>query len=147
MTHKRQLGISKNTQVLREWLRLAGTYLGNNQKYKCLLIHALFQVAYTNDGQLVAVSTKAGSLHVFLAKLPSLGEAFGTRIAILSSLLEVTISNSVLQASLHLLLGFSFLSFSLMTHVKMFCKAVFWLHRSISPVLKHYNRENLLLCF
>ncbi|XP_063720528.1 WD repeat-containing protein 19-like isoform X2 [Symsagittifera roscoffensis] len=55
------------------------------------------KVAYTNDGQLVAVSTKAGSLHVFLAKLPSLGEAFGTRIAILSSLLEVTISNSVLQ--------------------------------------------------
>ncbi|XP_075260010.1 WD repeat-containing protein 19-like isoform X2 [Convolutriloba macropyga] len=55
------------------------------------------KVSFTNDGQLVAVSTKAGSLHVFLAKLPSLGEAFGTRIAILSSLLEVTISNSVLQ--------------------------------------------------
>ncbi|NXW63068.1 WDR19 protein, partial [Eurystomus gularis] len=53
------------------------------------------QLAWTDDGQLLAVSTRRGSLHVFLTKLPVLGDACSTRIAYLTSLLEVTIANHV----------------------------------------------------
>ncbi|XP_054151663.1 WD repeat-containing protein 19 isoform X2 [Melozone crissalis] len=53
------------------------------------------QMAWTDDGQLLAVSTRRGSLHVFLTKLPILGDACSTRIAYLTSLLEVTIANHV----------------------------------------------------
>ncbi|NXM77221.1 WDR19 protein, partial [Serilophus lunatus] len=53
------------------------------------------QLAWTDDGQLLAVSTRRGSLHVFLTKLPILGDACSTRIAYLTSLLEVTIANHV----------------------------------------------------
>ncbi|KAI1238247.1 hypothetical protein IHE44_0012965 [Lamprotornis superbus] len=53
------------------------------------------QMAWTDDGQLLAVSTRKGSLHVFLTKLPVLGDACSTRIAYLTSLLEVTIANHV----------------------------------------------------
>uniref|UniRef100_A0A8C5X1D6 WD repeat-containing protein 19 n=1 Tax=Malurus cyaneus samueli TaxID=2593467 RepID=A0A8C5X1D6_9PASS len=54
-----------------------------------------FSMAWTDDGQLLAVSTRRGSLHVFLTKLPILGDACSTRIAYLTSLLEVTIANHV----------------------------------------------------
>ncbi|NXA13229.1 WDR19 protein, partial [Sapayoa aenigma] len=53
------------------------------------------QLAWTDDGQLLAVSTRRGSLHVFLTKLPVLGDSCSTRIAYLTSLLEVTIANHV----------------------------------------------------
>uniref|UniRef100_A0A8C6ZUB4 WD repeat domain 19 n=1 Tax=Nothoprocta perdicaria TaxID=30464 RepID=A0A8C6ZUB4_NOTPE len=53
------------------------------------------QMAWTDDGQLLVVSTRRGSLHVFLTKLPVLGDACGTRIAYLTSLLEVTVANHV----------------------------------------------------
>ncbi|NXN95131.1 WDR19 protein, partial [Rhinopomastus cyanomelas] len=53
------------------------------------------QLSWTDDGQLLAVSTQRGSLHVFLTKLPILGDACGTRIAYLTSLLEVTTANPV----------------------------------------------------
>ncbi|OXB83779.1 UNVERIFIED_CONTAM: hypothetical protein H355_002991, partial [Colinus virginianus] len=53
------------------------------------------QLAWTDDGQLLAVSTRRASLHVFLTKLPVLGDACNTRIAYLTSLLEVTIANHV----------------------------------------------------
>ncbi|NWU98866.1 WDR19 protein, partial [Upupa epops] len=53
------------------------------------------QLSWTDDGQLLAVSTQRGSLHVFLTKLPILGDACGTRIAYLTSLLEVTTANHV----------------------------------------------------
>ncbi|XP_066041722.1 WD repeat-containing protein 19 isoform X2 [Chamaea fasciata] len=52
-------------------------------------------MAWTDDGQLLAVSTRRGSLHVFLTKLPILGDACSTRIAYLTSLLEVTTANHV----------------------------------------------------
>ncbi|XP_005286412.2 WD repeat-containing protein 19 isoform X5 [Chrysemys picta bellii] len=55
----------------------------------------LDHLAWTDDGQLLAVSTQRGSLHVFLTKLPILGDACGTRIAYLTSLLEVTVANHV----------------------------------------------------
>lgn len=47
------------------------------------------QVAWTDDGQLLAVSTERGNLHVYLTRLPMLGAAFNTRVAYLTSLLEV----------------------------------------------------------
>lgn len=55
----------------------------------------LDQLCWTDDGQLLAVSTQKGTLHVFLTKLPILGDSFGTRLAYLTSLLEVTVSNQV----------------------------------------------------
>ncbi|XP_064870504.1 WD repeat-containing protein 19-like, partial [Oncorhynchus nerka] len=55
----------------------------------------LDQLSWTDDGQLLAVSTQRGSLHVFLTRLPILGHSCGTRLAYLTSLLEVTVSNRV----------------------------------------------------
>ncbi|KAJ0055626.1 hypothetical protein NL108_006477 [Boleophthalmus pectinirostris] len=55
----------------------------------------LDQLSWTDDGQLLAVSTQKGTLHVFLTKLPILGDSFGTRMAFLTSLLEVTVCNQV----------------------------------------------------
>ncbi|XP_076021576.1 WD repeat-containing protein 19 [Genypterus blacodes] len=55
----------------------------------------LDQLCWTDDGQLLAVSTQRGTLHVFLTRLPILGDSFGTRLAYLTSLLEVTVSNQV----------------------------------------------------
>uniref|UniRef100_A0ABI7Z671 WD repeat domain 19 n=1 Tax=Felis catus TaxID=9685 RepID=A0ABI7Z671_FELCA len=52
-------------------------------------------LSWTDDGQLLALSTQRGSLHVFLTKLPILGGACSTRIAYLTSLLEVTVANPV----------------------------------------------------
>uniref|UniRef100_A0A8D2BEM5 WD repeat domain 19 n=1 Tax=Sciurus vulgaris TaxID=55149 RepID=A0A8D2BEM5_SCIVU len=52
-------------------------------------------LSWTDDGQLLALSTQRGSLHVFLTKLPILGAACSTRIAYLTSLLEVTVANLV----------------------------------------------------
>ncbi|XP_004642695.2 WD repeat-containing protein 19 isoform X2 [Octodon degus] len=52
-------------------------------------------LSWTDDGQLLALSTQRGSLHVFLTKLPILGDSCFTRIAYLTSLLEVTIANHV----------------------------------------------------
>nr|XP_043885090.1 WD repeat-containing protein 19-like [Solea senegalensis] len=56
---------------------------------------SLDQLSWTHDGQLLAVSTQKGTLHVFLTKLPVLVDSFGTRVAYLTSLLEVTVSNQV----------------------------------------------------
>ncbi|XP_061778717.2 WD repeat-containing protein 19 [Nerophis lumbriciformis] len=53
----------------------------------------LDQLSWTDDGQLLAVSTQKGTLHVFLTKLPILGDSYGTRLAYLTSLLEVTVAN------------------------------------------------------
>ncbi|CAB1327099.1 unnamed protein product [Coregonus sp. 'balchen'] len=55
----------------------------------------LDQLSWTDDGQLLAVSTQRGTLHVFLTRLPILGHSCGTRLAYLTSLLEVTVSNRV----------------------------------------------------
>ncbi|XP_045429329.1 WD repeat-containing protein 19 isoform X2 [Pipistrellus kuhlii] len=58
-------------------------------------IKGLSNLSWTDDGQLLALSTQRGSLHVFLTKLPILGDACSTRIAYLTSLLEVTVANPV----------------------------------------------------
>lgn len=48
---------------------------------------------WTDDGQLLAVSGTEGNLHVYLTKLPVLGDTHNTRLAYLTSLLEVTVLN------------------------------------------------------
>ncbi|XP_040191059.1 WD repeat-containing protein 19 [Rana temporaria] len=55
----------------------------------------LDRLSWTDDGQLLAISTQRGSLSVFLTKLPILGDTSGTKIAYLTSLLEVTVCNLV----------------------------------------------------
>ncbi|XP_015782176.1 WD repeat-containing protein 19-like [Tetranychus urticae] len=48
---------------------------------------------WTDDGQLLAMTTSSGAVHVYLTKLTILGSTFGSRAAYLSSLLEVTVVN------------------------------------------------------
>ena len=57
----------------------------------------LDRISWTDDGQLLAVSTQRGNLHVYLTKLPILGAAYQTRLAFLTSLLEVTIQDNIAQ--------------------------------------------------
>ena len=57
----------------------------------------LDKISWTDDGQLMAVSTNKGTLHVYLTKLPILGAAYQTRIGYLTSLLEVTVHDAVQQ--------------------------------------------------
>uniref|UniRef100_A0A668RFP8 WD repeat domain 19 n=1 Tax=Oreochromis aureus TaxID=47969 RepID=A0A668RFP8_OREAU len=59
----------------------------------------LDQLSWTDDSQLLALSTQRGTLHVFLTKLPILGDSYGTRLAYLTSLLEVTVCNQVDEES------------------------------------------------
>ena len=56
---------------------------------------SLDKIEWSDDGQLLAVTTPRGSLHVYLAKLPMLHSVNQTRIAHLTSLLEVTIEDNV----------------------------------------------------
>lgn len=60
-------------------------------------------INWTDDGQLLAVSTVKGNLNVYLSKLPQLGAAYQTRLAYLTSLLEVTVQDDVNQDSTQLL--------------------------------------------
>ena len=48
---------------------------------------------WSEDGQLLAVSTNKGNLHVFLSKLPVIGSAYHSRVAYLTSLMEVTVAS------------------------------------------------------
>ena len=54
----------------------------------------------SNDGQLLAVSGTSGSLHVYLTRLPVLGDCFQTKIAVLTSLTEISVINDVEQVVL-----------------------------------------------
>lgn len=56
---------------------------------------SLDRIEWTEDGQLLAVSTPRGSLHVYLARLPLLASLSHTRIAHLTSLLEVTVEDNI----------------------------------------------------
>ncbi|EJW79722.1 hypothetical protein WUBG_09369, partial [Wuchereria bancrofti] len=51
----------------------------------------LCSISTNYDGRLVAVSTRSGTLHLFLTKMPILGAAYRNTIAILSSLSEITL--------------------------------------------------------
>ncbi|ESO89539.1 hypothetical protein LOTGIDRAFT_218902 [Lottia gigantea] len=57
----------------------------------------LDQISWTDDGQLLAVSTQKGNLHVYLSRLPMLASTCQTRIVHLTSLLEVTIEDNIMQ--------------------------------------------------
>ena len=57
------------------------------------------RIRWTDDGQLLAASTPQGALHVYLARLPIVGAAYLTRVAYLTSLLEVTIQDDVQQVT------------------------------------------------
>jgi len=56
---------------------------------------SLDNIEWTDDGQLMAVSSPRGTLHVYLTELPVIGASCGTRIAYLTSLLEITLQDSV----------------------------------------------------
>ena len=58
---------------------------------------SLGRMSWTDDGQLLAVSTERGSLYCFLTKLPVLGATQQTRMAYLTSLLEVTLEDPIQQ--------------------------------------------------
>ncbi|KAI9206652.1 uncharacterized protein BJ171DRAFT_597315 [Polychytrium aggregatum] len=53
----------------------------------------LDHLRWSDDGQFVSVSTKTGSIHNFLAKLPMLSSICDTSVMYLTGLLEVTISD------------------------------------------------------
>jgi len=55
------------------------------------------RVEWTDDGQLLGVSTPSGHLHVYLTELPIIGASYMTRIAYLSSLQEITLQNGTQQ--------------------------------------------------
>ncbi|XP_065839406.1 WD repeat-containing protein 19-like isoform X2 [Oscarella lobularis] len=57
----------------------------------------LKQLAWTDDGQLLAIASERGCVYTYLTKLPILGDASGTKLAFLTSLLEVTLANNVEQ--------------------------------------------------
>lgn len=50
-------------------------------------------VEWSADGQLLAVCTNSGSLNVFVSNMPTLTAVCGSRIAILSSLMEASVYN------------------------------------------------------
>ena len=50
----------------------------------------------------VHVHTPPGFLLTFLTKLPQLGSSYGTRVAYLSTLLQVTVVNNVEDVSLYM---------------------------------------------
>ena len=60
----------------------------------------LDKIEWTDDGQLLAVTTVKGNLHVYLTSLPMLAATQNTRIAHLTSLLEVTIEDNIQQVKL-----------------------------------------------
>ena len=60
---------------------------------------SLDRISWTDDGQLLAVSTTRSAVHVYLTKLPVVGASHLTRIAYLTSLLEVTLQDNVQQVS------------------------------------------------
>ena len=51
----------------------------------------LYQLDWSEDGQLLAVSTQNGGLHVFLTKLPLLASVHSHKIAYMTSLKEISI--------------------------------------------------------
>jgi len=56
---------------------------------------SLDKIQWTEDGQLLALSTAKGALHVYLTKLPILGSVHSTKLGYLTSLKEVTIVDEI----------------------------------------------------
>lgn len=53
------------------------------------------RMGWSSDGQLLAICTRNGSVNVYVSHMPSLSSVCGSRIAVLSSLAEVSIYNYV----------------------------------------------------
>lgn len=53
------------------------------------------RIDWSADGQLLAVCTRNGSLNVYVSYMPSLASVCGSRIAVLSSLAEVSLYNFI----------------------------------------------------
>ncbi|XP_047124984.1 WD repeat-containing protein 19 isoform X1 [Hydra vulgaris] len=60
---------------------------------------SLDKVEWTEDGQLLAVSTQKGAIHVYLTMLPILADTYNTRIAYLTSLREITVVDEINKES------------------------------------------------
>ncbi|GFR90645.1 WD repeat-containing protein 19-like [Elysia marginata] len=58
---------------------------------------SLDSISWSDDGQLLAVTSPRGSMHVYLARLPMLASVCQTRIAYLTSLLELTVEDNIAQ--------------------------------------------------
>ena len=58
----------------------------------------LDKMNWTEDGQLLAVTTTHGAVHAYLTKLPILGDSMETQVAYLTSLREITIIDEVNKA-------------------------------------------------
>ena len=58
---------------------------------------SLDRMEWTDDGQLLAITSTKGNLYVYLTSLPMLAATQQTRIAHLTSLLEVTIEDNIQQ--------------------------------------------------
>ena len=52
---------------------------------------AIDSMQWTDDGQLLAMSSPSGSIHIYLTALNIIGSSFGTRLAYVSSLLDITV--------------------------------------------------------
>ena len=53
-------------------------------------------VQWTADGQVLTVAEETGQLHLMLAALPVVNATFGSRVAYLTSLLEMSIADVIL---------------------------------------------------
>lgn len=52
---------------------------------------AVDRIGWSEDGQLLAVTGRSGSVHVFLSRLPHVSASQGCKLALLTSLTELTI--------------------------------------------------------
>ena len=55
---------------------------------------SLDKIEWTSDGQILTVSSDSGCVYNFLASLPVLAEACGTRYIYLTSLLELSVCDA-----------------------------------------------------
>jgi len=53
------------------------------------------RIEWTDNGQLLAVSTRSGSLHVYLTQLPIIGASYMTCVAYLTSIQEVMLQDCI----------------------------------------------------
>lgn len=71
--------------------------MSNLQETSSVLVLAqetgLDRIEWSKDGQLLAVCTSQGSVNVYLSQLPTITAVCGARIAVLSSLMEVSLYN------------------------------------------------------
>lgn len=63
------------------------------------------RIGWSSDGQLFAVCTRNGSVNVYVSHMPALNSVCGPRIAVLSSLAEVSLYNYVSFKVSYLLLA------------------------------------------